>query len=300
MRVLFTGASSEPGERVLRRLLGYPDYSEIWCGIHRRDVPIKHPKLRKFDLDLSAKFRLDQIPAPLDLVIHFGAVTHEQDEKAYWNINLHGTERLLEAARARGCRRFFYVSTRCATTGSGAYGESKLAAEAELKNVDWESLLIVRPAEVYGAGAREGVDNFVRLAARLHIVPLLWGHPGIKFAPIHIDDLVECICLLLTSNPTGVQILELCGPEKLNGVTLALRLAKRYIAVPLPIWFTGLALMLRALRTFGWSPVTRDQLSRLIGPKTATSPTLEFLLASDRIRFPERAAIPEIARNFAE
>lgn len=290
MRVLFTGASSAPGERVLRRLLEHADYSEIWCGIHRREVAIKHPKLHKFDLDLASEVRLDQIPVPLDLVIHFAAVTHAQEESAYWNINLRGTQRLVEAARALGCRRFFYVSTRCATTESGAYGESKFAAEAELQKLDWESLVIVRPAEVYGAGTREGVDGFVRLASKLHVVPLLWGHKGIQFAPIHIDDLVEYMCALLMNHVSGVQIVDLCGPEKLNGVTLALRLAKRYKALPIPIWFAGLALMLKTFKMLGWSPVAPDQLLRLVGPKTAASSSVGFLAASDGIRFPERAS----------
>ncbi len=290
MRVLFTGASSAPGERVLRRLLEHSDYSEIWCGIHRREISIKHPKLHRFVLDLASEVHLDQIPAPLDLVIHFAAITHAPEETAYWNINLRGTQRLVEAARALGCRRFFYVSTRCATTESGVYGESKFAAEAALQKLDWESLTIVRPAEVYGGGTREGVDGFVRLASRLHVVPLLWGHKGIQFAPIHIDDLVEHMCGLLMNNVCGVQIASLCGPEKLNGVTLALRLAKRYKALPIPIWFAGLALMLKIFKTLGWSPIAPDQLARLVGPKTATRSSVEFLAASEAIRFPERAS----------
>lgn len=291
MRVLFTGASSAPGERVLRRLLEQPDYSEVWCGIHHREVAVKHPKLRTFVLDLASEVRLDQIPATLDLVIHFAAVTHAQAEASYWTINLGGTQRLINAARALGCRRFFYVSTRCATNESGAYGASKLAAEAELQKLDWESLIIVRPAEVYGAGTREGVDGFIRLASRLHIVPLLWGHQGIQFAPIHIDDLIERMCALLIKPVSGVQIVDLCGPENLSGVALALRLARRYKALPIPVWFAGLAFMLKVFRTLGWSPVTPDQLSRLVGPKTATCSSAEFIGASDFVRFPERASV---------
>src|SRR6266849_5904372 len=129
MKVLFTGASSVPGERVLNQLLEQADYSEIWCGVNRRDVPVAHPKLRRLPLNLASDVSLEPIPKPLDLVIHFAAVTHAVDEAAYWEVNLQGTKRLAEQAQALGCRRFFYVSTRCAVGGSGAYGESKLAAE---------------------------------------------------------------------------------------------------------------------------------------------------------------------------
>src|SRR5947209_8676489 len=110
MRVLFTGASSVPGERVLRRILENADYSEIWCGVNRRDVSVTHPKLRRLPLNLASKVSLELIPPPLDLVIHFAAVTHALDEVLYWGVNLSGTIRLAEQARTLGCRRFFYLS----------------------------------------------------------------------------------------------------------------------------------------------------------------------------------------------
>src|SRR5438876_3539596 len=172
MRVLFTGASSAPGERVLSLLLDQADYSEIWCGVNTRDVPVTHPKLRRIPLNLSSSVSLKSIPKPLDLVIHFAAVTHAVNEDAYWQANLQGTKRLAEQARAVGCRRFSYVSTRCAVAGNGAYGESKLAAEEALTKMTWDSLFILRPAELYGGDSREGLDQFVSLASRLHVVPL--------------------------------------------------------------------------------------------------------------------------------
>jgi len=236
MRVLLTGASSAPGERVLRRILENADYSEIWCGVNRRDVSVTHPKLRRLPLDLTSRVPLERIPKPLDLVIHFAAVTHAVNENAYWQVNLQGTKRLAEQAQALGCRRFFYVSTRCAIAGNGAYGESKLAAEKALKSMAWNSLLILRPAELYGGGSREGLDKFVWLAARLHVAPLLWGNQSIQFAPVHIDDFVECVLRLMVGEATGIKIVELCGPERLNGVSLALRLARKYKAAPLPVW----------------------------------------------------------------
>ena len=290
MRVLFTGASSAPGERMLRRILEHPDYSEIWCGVNRRDVSVTHPKLRRLPLDLGSKIFLEPIPTPLDLVIHFAAVTHAVDEAAYWEVNLDGTKRLAEEAQALGCRRFFYVSTRCAAVGNGVYGESKLAAEEALKKMNWDSLLLLRPAELYGGGSLEGLDKFVWLAARLHVVPLLWGNQNIQFAPLHLDDFVECVFRLIGSDAKGVKIVELCGPERLNGATLALRLARKYKAAPLPVWWPAVTLLLKALGVLGFHPATPDQISRLVGPKTA-SVSSEECRSSDMIRFPQNAMV---------
>ncbi len=138
-----------------------------------------------------------------------------------------------------GCRRFFYASTRCATQGSGAYGESKLAAERELRKVDWESLVIVRPAEIYGLGAQEGIDSLLRLAARFHVVPLLWGCRGVQFAPIHADDFVAIACALLSEQRPGVHFLDVCGPEPLNGIAVAARIARYYRALPIYLFQCG-------------------------------------------------------------
>src|SRR5919106_2078954 len=110
------------------------------------------------------------------MVIHFAGVTHASDEQQYRKVNLEGTVRLAEAARANGCRRFVYISTRCATRGSGAYGESKLAAEQALQKLDWESLLIIRPAEIYGGGSNEGIDRMLATARKWRVVPALFGH----------------------------------------------------------------------------------------------------------------------------
>ena len=270
MRVLFTGASSIPGQRVLRRALDDDLYREIWCGLKTRDLPLSHPKLFKMPLDLASDFCLDEIPKPIDLVIHFGAVTHAVEENEYWKVNFWGTKRLAEQAATAGCRRFFQVSTRCAMPGGGAYGESKLAAENALKQMRWDSLLILQPAELYGGGGREGIDQMIWLASRLHLVPMLWGNRNINFAPVNVDDFVDCVCRLLRSNLDGENTITLCGPEQLNGVRLSLRLASRYRALPVPIWWPALSLLLKVGDLLGWRPVTPDQVARLVGPKAAS------------------------------
>jgi nucleoside-diphosphate-sugar epimerase len=285
MRVLFTGGSSPLGARVLECLLADETYSEIWCGVHEREVPLHHPKLRMIRLRLEDETNLNEIPAPLDLVIHFAGETHARDEQKYWDVNLRGTVRLAESARKLGCRRFVYTSTRCATKGSGAYGESKLAAEIELRKLDWESLIILRPAVIYGGGGREGVDQFIKLSKRFHLVPLLFGHKGLQFAPMHVDDFVAATCQLLAERRNGVHILEMSGPENFSGTELARRIARRYRALPIPLWWPALALMLRALQRIGLGPVTPDQIERLIGPKTASSPSHDPVLDRPMIRF---------------
>ncbi len=270
MRILVTGASSPLAAGVMRQLLVNSDI-EIWCGRHRKDIPLADPRVRVIDLDLESDVAETLSRTPFDLVIHFAGVTHASDEQQYWRVNLEGTRRLAEATRAGGCRRFVYISTRCATYGSGAYGESKLAAEQELQKLEWQSLLIIRPAEIYGGGGGEGIDRMLAIARKLHVVPALFGDANLLFAPMHVDDFTKLAAGLIQQHNHGVRIETVCGPEDLSGIALASRIAKHHRAIPLPLWWPAVAISLKALHKLGIAIVKPDQLTRLTSPKTGTA-----------------------------
>jgi len=269
MRILVTGASSPLGVGVLRHLLSNSD-AEFWCGRYRKDIPISNPRLHVIDLDLESDVSGTLSRAPFDMVIHFAGVTHASDEQQYWNVNLEGTVRLAEATHKNGCRRFVYISTRCATPGSGAYGESKLAAEQEVQKLEWKSLLIIRPAEIYGGGGNEGIDRMLAVARRWRIIPAPFGHPNLRFAPMHVDDFSSLAAEVIQQHDDGVRIENVCGPENLNGLSLAYRIGKRYRAVPLPLWWPAVTVCVKALHKVGFAIVKPDQLARAVSPKTGT------------------------------
>jgi nucleoside-diphosphate-sugar epimerase len=270
MRILVTGASSPLAVGVMRRLLLNSDV-ELWCGRHRKDIPIVDPRLHMIDLDLESDLSETLSQSHFDLVIHFAGVTHASDEEQYWKINLDGTVRLAEATRKNGCRRFVYISTRCATHGSGAYGESKLAAEQELQKFDWTSLLIIRPAEIYASGSNEGIDRMLAVARRWRVVPALFGSSKLRFAPMHVDDFSRITAALIEQHHDGVRIETMCGPEDLTGMDLAYRISKNYRAVRLPLWWPAVAVGLKALHKLGITMVKPDQLTRLVSEKTGTA-----------------------------
>lgn len=270
MRVFVTGASSPLAVGVMRHLLLERDL-EIWCGRHRKDIPLTDPRLHVIDLDLASDLATTLSGAHFDLVIHFAGLTHASDEQQYWKVNLKGTKRLAEATHAAGCRRFVFISTRCATRGSGAYGESKLAAEQELQKLEWKSLLIIRPAEIYGGESNEGIDRMLATARRWRIVPALFGHANLSFAPMHVDDFSRLVAELIQQHDNGIRTENICGPEDLNGLLLAQRISKAYRAVPLPLWWPAAAVCLKALHRIGFALLKPDQLTRLTSEKTGTA-----------------------------
>lgn len=267
-----TGASSPLAVAVLRKLLLHTDW-EFWCARHRKEIPITDPRVHVIDFELEEPLS----DVHFDMVIHFAGVTHVSDEQQYRKINTEGTIRLADATHGNGCRRFVYISTRCATRGSGAYGESKLAAEQELQKREWESLLIIRPAEIYGGGGSEGIDRMLAGARRWRIVPALFGHRNLSFAPLHVDDFSRLTAELIQQHDEGVRIETMCGPEDLSGMEVAGRISKRFGAIRLPLWWPVVAVCLNALNRIGLAIVKPDQLPRLISEKTGaaanTNPT---------------------------
>ena len=280
MRILVTGASSPLAVGVMRHLLLNSDV-ELWAGRHRKDIPLSDPRLHVIDLDLNGTLPR----TPFEMVIHFAGVTHASDEQQYWKVNVEGTRRLAHAVQENGCRRFVYISTRCATHGSGAYGESKLAAEQELQKLEWTSLLIIRPAEIYGGGGQEGIDRMLAVARRWRVIPALFGHSNLQFAPMHVDDFTRLAAEFIQRHNNGVRIETICGPEDLNGIELAQRISKHYRALPLPLWWPAVSISLKTLQKLGWPIVKPDQLTRLTGDKTGSAASRD-LTSEELRRFP--------------
>ena len=75
MRILVTGASSPLAVGVLRQLLLNTDW-ELWCGRHRKEIPITDPTLHVIDLDLESELFGSLTRQSFDMVIHFAGVTH--------------------------------------------------------------------------------------------------------------------------------------------------------------------------------------------------------------------------------
>ena len=244
---------------------------EIWCGRHRAQVPVADSRLHVLDLDLESDFTPILSGLAFDNVVHFAALTHSVDERRYWSLNVEATTRLARAVYDKGCRNFVYISTRCATEHAGAYGESKLAAEHELQKLDWKRLLIIRPAEVYGANSNEGIDRMLALAQKWRISPALFGNSNLLFAPLHVDDFGRLTADLILRHRDGVSIEHLCGPEDLTGVMLARRISRHCHALLLPLWWPVVAFGLKIVQKFGFAEIKPDQLKRLTATKTATA-----------------------------
>ena len=119
--------------------------------------------------------------------------------------------------------------------GAGAdapsqYLRSKGEAEAQLRvAAAMLDATVFRPSVIFGR--HDTLTNrFVRLL-RLSRGVLPLARPKARFAPVHVDDVVECFVRALETPATIGKTYELCGPEVM---TLADLVRKTAVAAHLP------------------------------------------------------------------
>jgi nucleoside-diphosphate-sugar epimerase len=149
--------------------------------------------------------------AGVDAVVHLAARVHVMQDTAadplaaFRAVNVEGTRRLAQQAQAAGVTRFVFVSSikvNGEQTAPGRpfraedtpvpqdpYGISKYEAEQLLLGMPALQPVIVRPALVYGAGARGNLERLVRLLRRG--LPLPLAAIRNRRAMLDVADLVD-------------------------------------------------------------------------------------------------------------
>lgn len=157
----------------------------VRCLVHQRAVDEADEQVRGSLDDVAT---LNRAVAGADSVVHLAAKTHARDPHEYHRVNALGTENLVRAAERGDVRRMVHTSTRAISPKGGAYSVAKLHAEVVVRNSSLEHT-ILRLAEVYGGGGREGIDRIVD-AARRGAPVLIVGDGSDRICPVHVDDVV--------------------------------------------------------------------------------------------------------------
>ncbi len=151
-----------------------------------------------------------------DTVVHLAAATGRATPKDYVRINVEGTRALLDACKAAGVRRFLHVSTIAAGYADQSYypyAQSKAEAEQLVRQSGLE-YVIVRPTLVLGEVSP--IWNTLLKISKLPVVPLFEGAKPVSVQPVHVDDIVRGLVLLLGRDQFEGEVLELGGPEPLS------------------------------------------------------------------------------------
>ncbi len=305
-QIFVTGASGFIGQNLIERCARSADYSIT--ALTRRPLPelaSNADQPRQVVGDLLEPDAYQAALAGCDAVVHLAAATGRAAPKDYQRVNVEGTRALLQACKAAGVRRFLYVSTIAAGYPDQSYypyAKTKAQAEALVRESGLD-FAIIRPTLVLGE--KSPIWNTLIKIAGLPVIPLFEGARPVRVQPVHADDVVRGIELLLKSGRFEGDVLELGGPRPLTfreflGLTqTALRGAPgRIVRLPLGPIRALLAAMEPVLRPL--MPVTAGQLAVFANDSVASE---NWLLAQLRPGMPSTqetiAALVEKAKTGA-
>lgn len=253
MRVLLTGASGFVGSHLLDGLVARDCEVTLLLrrtGNHRSLTP-QPAQARVVRGHLADGGALREALAGATHVLHCAGATKAVRAAGLMAANQQGTRNLVQAVNERRDRieRFLLISSlaagRPATSArparesdpsdpQSAYGRSKLAAEAEVREgcpVPWT---ILRPAAVYGPRDREFLPLF-RAAAR-GLAPVFGGGRQ-QLSLVYVKDLAETALTALTHPDACQDTFNVASPEVVTTRELAREIGIAQGTRPRPVPF---------------------------------------------------------------
>ncbi len=259
-KVLIAGISGGYGRLLARRIAR--EYPVV--GVDSRPWSSRLPTVPFYEADPRRRAFENVLRRERpSVVVHLGFARDFQlsDIKRY-ELNVHGTRRLLELCRRYGTARVVILSTSyvygaVANNPSFMDEERSLAASAhypeirDLVEVDtlatafmWRypelRLVLLRPVPVLGPNVQSSIGSYLR---RRTVPTILGFNPMMQF--MHEEDLCEAIALAIELGDRGVYNVEGSGEvplsvavEETGGVRLPIpefalrRLAARFLALP--------------------------------------------------------------------
>lgn len=236
MDVLVTGASGQLGSCLVPVLMDGGDEVTGWSG--RTADTVHGVPIRPVPLDRPDHVRSAIKDVNPQCVVHAAAISRMDacwsDPQRAWDINLHGTEMVVDRCAALGAR-LVYVSTDMVFDGNEGnysetahpnpqtiYGQTKWAAEKVV--LQYELSVVVRVSLLFGP-ARNGRPNFFDR----QLESLRTGHPLDLFedewrSPVSYLTAARAIAAIAHADVRG--LLHVGGPERMSRWEMGHRLAR--------------------------------------------------------------------------
>jgi uncharacterized protein YbjT (DUF2867 family) len=218
-RVVVTGGTGTLGREVVRRLAGAGYTVRV---MSRRPRPADlAPGLEWAQADLLSRAGLREAVLDVHIIVHAATGSPAGRTRLidtwFGRVDIDGTQRLLEQARAAGVAHLIYISIVGIDRIPFIYYRHKLAAEAlvERGGVPWS---ILRATQFHTL-----IDIFLRQLDRL---PLFLLPSDLRCQPIDAGEVADRLCAAVAAPPAG-RLPDTGGPE----VLAADEMAKAWLAV---------------------------------------------------------------------
>lgn len=253
--ILVTGATGFTGGHLVRRLrqVGHRVRAFVRPGANVQLLLDQGVEVIQGDLTRSAD--VARAVEGVWKIFHIAAVfrTAGHPDSYYYDVNVGGTENVLEAARRQGVERVIHCSTigvhgnviEVPSTEESPYNPgdiyqvTKLAGEQAARDAFAKGLpgTVVRPSSIYGPGDLRMLKLFRTVHNRSF---RMFGSGDVFFHMVYIDDLVDGM-LLSAEKPEALgQVFILAGPRYLT-LDEMVTLVANAVGVPapkgkLPLW----------------------------------------------------------------
>lgn len=232
MKILITGASGFAGGVLAKKLIEQGHNIRV---IVRDKSKLKLPNasnMEVFEGDIVDAKAVDNVVKGVEKVFHIAGLFRQAGiaDQVYWDINVGGTENLLNSSLRFGVKKFVH----CSTVGvhghiedppadetyrfapGDIYQVTKLEGEKKAIKFYKETGLpisVIRPGPIYGPGDLRLLKLF-KLASR-NITPIL-GKGNIYFNMVYVDDLADAFILASEKKGAIGEVFIAGGPENIT------------------------------------------------------------------------------------
>ncbi len=273
---LVTGANGFTASYVCRQLIekGYKVR-----GLVRKNADMKLVDGIPLELhygDLAVDYDFSSVMSKVDVVYHIAAAyrTENVPRKYFWDVNVEGTRKLLEAAKKAGVKKFVHSSTvgvqgdiqnppakeEDPYSPGDYYQESKVDGEKlvlEFYKKEKLPIAIVRPVGIYGPGD----TRFLKLYKHIYNGKFrMIGNGNVLYHMTFVEDLARGFILAGEKEESVGQIFTIGGEgyltlsELVGKIAAILNKPVPKFNIPVwPVWFGGLLCEI-VCKPFGISP----------------------------------------------
>jgi NADH dehydrogenase len=261
--ILVTGATGYLGRYVIKALVD--SGQQVRCLVRNAKM-VNFPGTEVVQGDITDPVSLAVACTGIDTIVHLVAIIREKKNINFTDINITGTQNLLNVAKTSNVKHFIHVSALGANTNPKyKYTYSKGIAEVSVLN-SGINYTILRPSVIFGPGF-----GFVdRLLQALRMTPTFVAVPGngaTKFQPISVKDVAKCIEIVAQQPERYAnKTIDVGGPEHLTYEQMldilmeVTNIKKTKLHVPMPLVRVATNLMQRFMTD---PPVTLVELTQL-------------------------------------